>query len=377
VRVVNLPAGPARFVPKDDLPPFMPAFRDELIRFARRERIDYDVIHGNFWMSGWVATELKRQFGVPVVQLFHALGTTKRRHQREADTSPSDRIDVERDIVRSVDRVIATCPAEQADLMREYRAEPGRLEVIPLGVDLELFRPKDRRAARAQIGLGLRDDDFVVVYVGRVLPRKDIRNVISALAHLGKHGDEQCARIKLLIVGGESRLPDPATTPELGELQRLAEELGVADRVIFTGKRRQDELRDYYGAGDVMVTTPWYEPFGLTPLEAMACAKPVIGSDVGGLSFTIRHGETGLLVPPRSPEALGAAIRALLDDPDRRVTMGVAGRDRVERDFTWRSVAEHTASLYETIHRETAHVRAISSLLGLAELSGQTALAGD
>ena len=375
VRLVNLTAGPARFVPKDDLPPFMPAFRDALIRFAQRDRADYDLIHGNFWMSGWVATELKRQFGIPAVQLFHALGTTKRRHQREADTSPSDRIDVEHGIVHSVDRVIATCPAERADLMREYHADPRRIEVIPLGVDPRLFRPKDRREARHHLGLGLQEDDFVLVYVGRVLPRKDIRNVIVALAHLGRHGDERFTRVKLLVVGGEGRVPDPDVTPELGELQRLAEELGVADRVIFTGERRQDELRDYYSAGDVMVTTPWYEPFGLTPLEAMACARPVIGANVGGLAFTIRHGETGLLVPPRSPEALAAAVHALIDDPDRRAAMGSAGRDRVERDFTWKTVAERTASLYESVHLSTTHLRTSSFLPGLVERPKQTAAA--
>jgi D-inositol-3-phosphate glycosyltransferase len=148
----------------------------------------------------------------------------------------------------------------------------------------------------------------------------------------------------LLVVGGESRLPDPAATPEIGELRRLATELEMGDRVLVTGKRDREELRDYYGAGDVMVTTPWYEPFGLTPLEAMACGRPVVGADVGGISFTVRHGETGLLVPPRSPAALAAALRGLLADPTRRARMGAAGRRRVEREFTWRSVAERTRS---------------------------------
>jgi D-inositol-3-phosphate glycosyltransferase len=155
--------------------------------------------------------------------------------------------------------------------------------------------------------------------------------------------------VTLLLTGGETREPDPAATPEIGELQRLAAELGVAEHVRFVGKRQPEELRDYYAAGDVAVTTPWYEPFGLTPLEGMACGVPVVGSDVGGISFTISHGETGYLVPPRDPAALALRLRALLSDAELRTRMGHAARARVEREFTWPIVAARTAALYEDV----------------------------
>ncbi|MFL5760998.1 MAG: glycosyltransferase [Thermomicrobiales bacterium] len=348
VRIINLPAGPAQFVRKDDLWPLMPSFRDELIRFAIRDGVRYELVHGNFWMSGWVTTELRRIFRIPAVQLFHALGATKRRQQGAADTSPQDRIAVERAIVRSVDRVIATCPSERQELIEDYDAPPSCLETIPHGVDADVFRPVDHREARHRIDCGLSEDDLVLVYVGRLLPRKDVRSVVRALALLGA-SDNGLPPVKLLVVGGESRLPDPAITPEIGEVRQLAEELGVADRVLLTGKRDREELCDYYCAGDVMVTTPWYEPFGLTPLEAMACGRPVVGSNVGGISYTVCHGETGLLVPSRSPEALAAGLHALLSSPVRRKRMGAAGRRRVEREFTWRTVAEKTATLYEAV----------------------------
>lgn len=355
VRVVNMPVGPVRHVGKDDLWPLMPAFRDELLRFAVWDGVRYDVIHGNFWMSGWVAAELRRELGVPAVQLFHALGTTKRRHQGAADTSPPGRIAVEREIAQAVDRIIATCPNERDELIADYAADSARIETIPLGVCTATFRPVERSDARRRLGLGLTDDDLVVVYVGRVLPRKDIRNVVRALAKLGQSGAEPwVSRVKLLVVGGESRLPDPAVTPELGELRRLSAELGVADRVILAGLRSQEELRDYYGAGDLAVTTPWYEPFGLTPLEAMACGRPVIGSDVGGISFTVRNGETGLLVPPREPAALANALFALLANPDRCQRLGAAARQCVEREFTWPIVAERTAALYAEVCRQAS-----------------------
>jgi glycosyltransferase involved in cell wall biosynthesis len=185
-----------------------------------------------------------------------------------------------------------------------------------------------------------------------MVPRKDVRNVVRALAEIGRSRAEPwAARVKLLVVGGESRLPDPVATPEIGELRRLAAELGVADRLIVAGMRDREELRDYYGAGDVAVTTPWYEPFGLTPLEAMACGRPVVGSDVGGISFSVRHGETGLLVPPQDPPALAGAVFALLADRARRERLGAAARQHIERGFTWPVVAERTAALYEAVCR--------------------------
>lgn len=344
VRVVHLAVGPARPVPKDDLWPLMPAFRDALVDFAARDGVRYDLLHGNFWMSGWVTAELRRRLGVPAAQIFHAMGKTKQRHQGAADTSPPERIAIELAVIRAVDRLIAQCPTEQAELLDDYGALPERVAVIPAAVDVETYRPVPRDEARRRIGLAT--DDPVVVYVGRLLPRKDVRNVVRALALLR---ERRALPVRLLVVGGESEEPDPTVTPELGELQRLAIALRVADRVRFTGQRQASVLRDYYSAGDVAVTTQWYEPFGLTPLEAMACGRPVVGSAVGGITFTVQDGVTGYLVPPRDPAALADCLERLLTQPALRARLGRAARARVEGEFTWDLVARRTAALYEAM----------------------------
>lgn len=349
VRIVNLRAGPPRFFLKDYLWSFMPEFRDSLLRFLASDGARYDLIHGNFWMSGSIAIDLRQRLGIPAVQIFHAMGQTKQRHQAGADQSPQDRLRVEREVIRAADRLIAQCPSERAELVDDYGADPGKVVVIPSGVNIETFRPVDRDVARRRIGL--ETDAPVIVYVGRMLPRKDIRNVVRAVALLN---ERSCPPL-LLLVGGETVDPDPAMTPEIGELQRLASELGIADRVRFTGKRQANELRDYYSAGDVVVTTPWYEPFGLTPLEAMACGRPVIGSAVGGITFTIADGVTGFLVPPRDPAALAERLRQLLNDSASRNRMGEAARTRVERGFTWPEVAARTADLYRVLLSQGAN----------------------
>jgi len=353
VRVVHLDAGPREFCAKDELWPYMPAFRDSLLNFMQQNETHYDLVHGHFWMSGWVATELQRLCGMPGVQHFHALGQTKKRHQGSADTSPRERIQIEKAIVRKVTRVIAQCPYERSELLNEYAARPERVVLIPGAVNLELFYPVDRAEARQSINLN--QDGYIIVYVGRLLPRKDIRNVVYALAHLLRQYDTADTPITLLIVGGETEDADPQRTPEIGEIQRLARELGVCEHVHFVGKRQPEILRHYYCAGDVAVTTPWYEPFGLTPLEAMACGRPVIGSAVGGIPYTVLDGQTGLLVPPRDPQALAASLYEMLIHAERRKRMGEAGRRHIEREFTWPRTALRIAMLYETLAAEHAN----------------------
>ncbi|HEU5381547.1 MAG TPA: glycosyltransferase [Ktedonobacteraceae bacterium] len=349
VRVIHLAAGSPRFFAKDRLWPFMPTFRDSLLHFMLREEIYYDLVHGHFWMSGWVATELQRLRHIPCVQLFHATGKTKQRYQQAADSSPRERIPVELAVVRQADRLIAQCPAERNELLHDYGADPEKIALIPGAVNTHTFYPVERAVARQQLGLA--QDGHVIVYVGRILPRKDIRNVVRALERLINQyaPGQDDTPVTLLIVGGETEDADPRATPEIGVLQNLARELGVEKHVRFVGKRQPEVLRYYYSAGDVTVTTPWYEPFGLTPLEAMACGRPVIGSTVGGIRYTVVEGQTGLLVQPRDPEMLAARLYELLTNQERSARMGEAARLRAEQEFTWAVTARRTASLYETL----------------------------
>ncbi len=346
VRVVNLRAGAARFIKKDPMWLYMPRFRDRILEYARRSPGRYDLIHANFWMSGWVACQLKPLLNVPVVEIFHALGKVKRLHQGDADTSPEDRVVVEYGIIDDADRIIAQCPNEMHELVTLYDADPTKIEVIPSAVDVETFRPIPRDKARQELGLD--PNEWIVVYVGRMLPRKGIDNLLQAFAELAPRTSTS---LRLLVVGGETIDGDPMQTPEIRRLADIASLHHIRDRVTFTGKRSQGELKSYYSAADVAVTTPWYEPFGLTPLEAMACGTPVIGSDVGGIKFTVVDGETGFLVPARDPAALAQRLERLLADRSLARRMGRAARVRVEKFFTWRKVGERTAELYEAMLR--------------------------
>ena len=131
VRVINLTAGPVEFLLKDALWPSMPAFCAAFLQFVDRSGEHYDLIHSNFWMSGWAACEVRRQLNLPVVHIFHAMGKTKRRHQGDDDTSPDERIQIEMQVIREVDRLIAQCPSEERELLDDYAADPRKVVVIP------------------------------------------------------------------------------------------------------------------------------------------------------------------------------------------------------------------------------------------------------
>jgi glycosyltransferase involved in cell wall biosynthesis len=216
--------------------------------------------------------------------------------------------------------------------------------MIPCGFDPDEFGPMDKRQAR--LALGVDPNERVVLQLGRMVPRKGVDNVIRALGRLrSQHGLEA----RLLVVGGEARDPDPALTPELGRLWKIAQAEGVADAVRFVGSRGRHELRQYYCASDVFVTTPWYEPFGITPIEAMACGTPVIGAAVGGIKYTVRDGETGFLVPPHDPDALADRLACLFQDRELLRQFGRRGIHRARTLFTWQQVAKAMASLYEDV----------------------------
>jgi glycosyltransferase involved in cell wall biosynthesis/phosphoheptose isomerase len=327
VVVHHVDAGPLEPLPKDALLEHMPAFARELVRAWSAERPD--VVHAHFWMSCHAALQAACEVPVPVVQTFHALGVVKRRYQGDKDTSPPGRLDIERDIVRRVDEIVATCTDEVFELVR-MGASRNKLTVVPCGVDLSLFGPdgpgEHDRGPRGRL-----------LCVGRLVERKGIGNVIEALAEL--------PGAELVIAGGPS--PDRLDEdPDVRRLRGVADASGVADRVDLRGRVERDDLPALLRSADAVVCAPWYEPFGIVPLEAMACGVPVVASAVGGMIDTVVDGVTGVHVAPRDPERLAAALRDLLAAPERRAAYGRAGVRRARRLYDWGRVATATLDVY-------------------------------
>lgn len=340
-RVIHIPAGPPRPVPKEELLQWMPAFGSEAIAFMREQDCVYDIVHAHFWMSGLVAERIRRELGIPYVITFHALGAIRRSHQGSADTFPAERLIVERQLVRRADRIVATCPSELEELTTLYEADPQKIRVIPCGFDPEEMQATKRHEARARLGWA--GNEFVVLHVGRIVPRKGIDNLIRGYARWWKASG---AKSRLVIAGGETRNPDLARHPEFRRLAEIAKEEGCRYQVAFLGQRSRRELPDLYSAADLFITTPLYEPFGITPLEAMACGTPVIASSVGGLKFSVIDGKTGSLVPPAQPSELATRIDELYRNHALRRDYARQGRARAYECFPWSLLIPQIESVY-------------------------------
>ncbi len=345
VRIIHVKAGPSEYIEKEKLLPFMDEFASTMIAFINEEKISYKLVHANFFMSGVVALQLKRQLQIPFVITFHALGYVRKVFQKSNDKFPESRLTTERELVKEAKYVIAECPQDKDDLMAHYDAPEKKLVVIPCGFNNQEFHPIDRQLARMVIGVD--SSEFIVLQLGRMVPRKGVGNVIKALAKL----DKTTLPTRLIIVGGETDEVNFSSQPEMRRLHDLAIAEGVSDRVTFAGRKKRDMLKYYYAAADVFVTTPWYEPFGITPLEAMACGTPVVGSNVGGIKFSVEDGRTGYLVPAEEPDKLASRLDELLSDEPLRQKMQSNAIRRVNFHFTWSRVAEQVAQLYRrSIH---------------------------
>ena len=348
VRVLHIDAGPLRVVPKEERLLHLPAFAEaarRLMSVGQR----HDVLHAGSFLSGWVGLALRRASGVPLVTAFHTLGLVQREDQGDADPFAAARIGIERALAHRSDRLIAGCPQDSGDLIRLYGAPPGRIATVPCGVDIRAFCPGDKAAARQRLGLPA--ERFLVLQVGPLVPRKDIDNLIQAMALLAPGIDAQ-----LLVVGGASAEPGEQLAPEIARLRGLARAHGVAQRVHFVGRRDREPLRDWYLAADVLVTTPGCEPCGITALEAMACGRPVIGSaaGAGGIQHTVVDGLTGFVVPPMDPQALVVRLGFLQANPALGAAMGRAGAHQVRRHHTWARMAHRLAEVYAEVRDATA-----------------------
>jgi len=348
-RVVHVPVGPEVPMPKEILYGHLPEFVGGVREFARAQSETYDLIHSHYWLSGVAARSLRIAWGTPFIQMFHTLGHMKNRvaqhpYERESDL----RIRVETELLQDADRVIAATPVEEAQLQWLYRADVGKVTVVPPGVDLNLFYPRPRAEAKAR--LGVNPDYQLLLFVGRIEPLKGLETLLRAMALLRARGVCDFTKMCLSIVGGDPDETAAQKNAEMERLKALREELGVADMVTFLGKQDQDALPDYYAAAEVVIMPSHYESFGMVALEAMACGIPVIASEVGGLAVLVRDGETGFHVPDQDPGALADRICQIITDPLMQREFGEQAA-RYAQGYAWPLITEKIVAVYEAVLR--------------------------
>ncbi len=346
-RLITLAAGPHREVEKNELATFIPEFAQRVLEFAQRAQLNYDLINAHYWMSGLVGEHLKAAWSVPMVVMFHTLGLVKNRIAMLGERESDERIRGERRVLAAAEMVVAATPAERADLQWLYELRSDRAAVISPGVDLDQFRPMNKAAARAALGLPV--GEFQILFVGRIEALKGIDTLIRASQLLVTSG-ELSRPFRVQIIGGDVEESLEQLGSEMARLRKLVADLNMEQRVHFLGSRRQRELPAYYAAADVVVMPSYSESFGMVALEAMACGRPVIASRVGGLAYLVQDGVTGFHVQEGSAEEMAARLAELLRETPRLERMGAVARGEAEK-YSWEKTAIDLENLFRKLKR--------------------------
>jgi len=333
VRLIHLRIPNYGSLTKSTLYPHVSKFFQSLEKFRTEQKMEYDIIHSHYWLSGRLGMLAQAHWNRPHFITFHTLGALKNRSGVGLQ-EPDFRIAAEKELIQTCHRVLAPTERERQNLVRYYAADAHKIGIVPCGVNLDLFYPADQRAARQKLGFA--PQDTLLLYVGRFDPLKGLNTLLEAMTYLRQH-----PRLKLVIVGG-----DGAQAPESQNLKQKIRELAIDDRVMLAGQIEQQNLPPYYRAADVLVMPSHYESFGLVGLEALACGRPVVSTPVGAAEDIIQKGRTGRIVSDATPRSLAGAIHNILTD--RAIPDAHAIRKSI-LEYSWTKVASAVIEEYETI----------------------------
>ena len=350
-RIVHIPAGPEYPLPKKELINFIPHFVQGIYYFSDTKGLQYDLIHSHYWMSGLAAIELGKTWNIPNIQMFHTLGLMKNRVAQTKDEMEGDyRIDGERKVLKSADRIIAATSAEYAQLLWLYHADVNKITVISPGVDVGKFYPIPADEAKEYIGIP--PCNRMLLFVGRIEPLKGLDVLIEAIGIMHQNEVFQENPFCLAIIGGDTGDGPEHRDIEMSRIKELTEQYGLGDLVTFLGKRNQDSLPYYYSAAEAVVVPSHYESFGMVALEAMACGTPVVASQVGGLAYLVQDGVTGYTVPVDEPQELANRLTLLLQDTNIRDQLGRQAF-KLAQDYAWEKIAAKLLGTYEEVMNES------------------------
>ena len=346
VRVIHLKGGPEHPRGRKTLYDFLPEFSRNLEEFIFRSQYPYDLVYSHYWLSGLVGEEIRNNFNIPLVHIFHTLAFSKQRSAKENYEEHKSRLGAEKHLAQVSECLISSSEHEKQSLLREYGIPSAKIRVIYPGVNKELFYPVRQNDVRQE--LGFREEDKIVLYVGRIEPVKGLFNLIEALESLRKKAPFLGNRLKLIVVGGGTKSSDHPKNKEINRIQKAVAEKNLRNEVFFLGSKKQNELKKYYSAANVLVMPSLYESFGLVVVEALACGTPVIASRIGEMMNIIKEGKNGFYFNPDEPSSISLGLNCFFSLKNSLWKAEKIRQDITNR-FLWETTAKETYDIFKAI----------------------------
>ena len=350
-RVIRVKAGPKRYIPRDNFLELVDEFTINIMRRIEREKIQYNIIFSNYWFSAKIALKIAKKIKLPIVHVYHSIGKIRFESLKKLGLLKNDldvfqeRMKTELEIAMNCARIISTSPVEKKIIENIFNIDPDKICVIPIGVDVDLFHPiKNKSLIKIDDRIDTATFNKCILYVGRFERRKGIGTLLFAFNEILR---KYPSSILIIIGGGKGKDQKEMDVEELKHYCRIVDELNINEKVKFLGPKKQKTLIKYYNIADVVVVPSYYEPFGIVPLESMACGTPVVASNIGGLKYTVRNGATGLLALPRNYKDLAEKIIKVLDN-GKSCYLNKCIK-RIESNFTWKKISRKVLELFESV----------------------------
>ncbi len=354
IRVIQLKGGPEHPIDRKNLYDFIPEFSENLENYVHRKKENYDIVHSHYWLSGLAGLYIKNRLGLPHVHTYHTLGFMKRRALDQKEHS--SRADSERQIAQISDAIISPSSEEKDGLVVEYGISPTKVKVVYPGVNPRIFYPIDSRTILKEISC--REDDFILLYVGRIEKIKGLMSVIQALHVLSEKNPPLFAKVKLIVIGGGKKEEELAENREVTLIKRAMEKHGLKDKAVFLGSIDQAHLRKYYSAADALVVPSLYESFGLVTVEALACGTPVVVSQIDKMKSIVNEGKNGFSFRPGDPVSLYQSLEKVCRQRSQLWNRASIREDVIQR-FSWDNTAENIYQVFQDLIIESLRAKTI------------------
>ena len=352
LRIIRVKAGPKKYMPRDNFLGVVDEFTGNILKRIKKEKINYDIIHTNYWFSGLIGLRVTKEIKKPLVHIYHSIGQVRFESLKNYKLQEinnkffKQRTISEKEIAQKADRIITTSPVEKEIIKNLFGISGEKIKTITIGVDTKIFRPI--KTERARKLARMENKGKVILYVGRIEWRKGIGTLLYAFREVIKNHPNA----KLYIIGGgRSKSARKLEDAEHERLKKISQELGIEKKVKFLGPKKQNELYKYYSAADICVIPSYYEPFGIVPLESMACGTPVVASRTGGLRYSVKDKITGCLFEPKNYTDLAEKINIVLKN----------GKDfyagnclkRISDEFQWEEIADQYENFFNQLTNKT------------------------